>query len=129
MGVRGRTNWSRREPVPDGDVSLPRRSFGFFPIAGKETRPAGRNPVRRRAESSRPTGITAHGRRAGQETRPYGEPLAFPRHGGRGKPLTYGVAGKHSVVENWRAATWGRPYGMTGGTSHNGGRAAAEDRS
>ena len=50
---------------PYGDVSLPRRSFGFFPIAGKETRPAGRNPVRRRAESSRPTGVTVHGRRAG----------------------------------------------------------------
>ena len=75
---------------------------------------------RGRAESSRPTGITAHGRRAGQETRPYGEPLAFPRHGGRGKPLTYGVAGKHSVVENWRAATWGRPYGISGGTQQNG---------
>lgn len=27
----------------------PRRSFGFFPIAGKETRPAGRKPVSRRA--------------------------------------------------------------------------------
>ena len=27
----------------------PRRSFGFFPIAGKETRPKGRNPVSRRA--------------------------------------------------------------------------------
>ena len=24
---------------------VPRRSFGFFPIAGKETRPAGRNPA------------------------------------------------------------------------------------
>ena len=32
----------------------------------------GRNPVRRRAGSSRPTGITVHGGRVGQETRPYG---------------------------------------------------------
>ena len=119
-GSGGERTGGGGELVPDGDVSLPRRSFGFFPIAGKETRPAGRNPVRRRAESSRPTGVTVHGRRAGQETRPYGEPLAFPRHGGRGKPLTYGVAGKHSVVENWRAATWGRPYGISGGTQQNG---------
>ena len=120
-GVRGRTNWSRRELVSDGDVSLPRRSFGFFPIAGKETRPAGRNPVRRRAESSRPTGVTVHGRRAGQETRPYGEPLAFPRHGGRGKPLPYGWKGKHSATEDRRAATWGRPYdGISGRTQQNG---------
>ena len=106
---------------PYGDVSLPRRSFGFFPIAGKETRPAGRNPVRRRAESSRPTGVTVHGRRAGQETRPYGEPLAFPRHGGRGKPLPYGWKGKHSATEDRRAATWGRPYdGISGRTQQNG---------
>ena len=56
MGVRGRTNWSRREPVPDGDVSLPRRSFGFFPIAGKETRPAGRNPLREMKPVPKPAG-------------------------------------------------------------------------
>ena len=29
-------------------------------------------------------------------TRPYGEPRPFPRYVGRGKPLPYGVTGKHS---------------------------------
>ena len=32
----------------------------------------GRNPVRRRAGSSRPTGVMVREGRAGQETRPYG---------------------------------------------------------
>ena len=35
-GGPGRTNWSRRELVPDGDVSLPRRRFGSFFAAKKE---------------------------------------------------------------------------------------------
>ena len=55
-GVRGRTNWSRRELVPDSDVSLPRRSFGFFPIAGKETHPTGRNPLREMKPVPKPAG-------------------------------------------------------------------------
>ena len=42
-----------------------------------------------------------HGRRAGQETRPYE------------------MAVKHSVVENWRAATRGRPYNISGETQQN----------
>ena len=45
MGARGKAVMAN-EVRPCG---VPRRSFGFFPIAGKETRPAGRNPVRRRA--------------------------------------------------------------------------------
>ena len=69
-GSGGERTGAGGELVPDGDVSLPRRSFGFFPIAGKETRPAGRNPVRRRAESSRPTGVIVHGRRASQSPAP-----------------------------------------------------------
>ena len=32
----------------------PWRSFGFFPIAGKETRPAGRNPRKKRKKDSSP---------------------------------------------------------------------------
>ena len=39
-----------------------------------------------------------HGpRKAGARcVRPYGEPRPFPRYGGRGKPLPYGITGKHS---------------------------------
>ena len=36
-GGPGEANW-RRRACPDADVSLPRRSFGDFPIAGKVTR-------------------------------------------------------------------------------------------
>ena len=64
-------------------LSRPRRSFGFFPIAGKETRPAGRNPVRRRAESSRPTKRRKqHSPSAGGEIFPtYNNPLRnLPPH-------------------------------------------------
>ena len=42
MGSGERRIWTRSvHPEPS-----PRRSFGFFPIAGKETRPAGRTPLR-----------------------------------------------------------------------------------
>ena len=34
--------------------AVPRRSFGFFPIAGKETRPAGRNPPAARRRRNPP---------------------------------------------------------------------------
>ena len=97
-GVRGRTNWSRRELVSDGDVSLPRRSFGFFPIDGKETRPTGRNPPRGMKPVPKPAG----GHR--------GPPLRRLRQitaeqdNGRGKPLPYGMVVKHSAAENRRAA-------------------------
>ena len=43
----------------------PRRRFASFAAAGKGGRPAGRNPVRRRAGSPRPTGIMVRGGRAG----------------------------------------------------------------
>ena len=89
-GGPGGTNWSRRELVSDGDVSLPRRSFGFFPIAGKETRPAGRNPQRRMKPIRKPAG--------GSET-----PLQRLRRTtaggdrGRGKPIPYGLEGQASL--------------------------------
>ena len=38
------------------------------------------------------------------------------RENGRGKPLPYGTEGKHSPAGNRRAATWGRPYGVPGGS-------------
>ena len=89
----------------------PRRSFGFFPIAGKETRPAGRNPVRRHAESSRPTGVTVRGGWAGQETRPYGVSGRSQQNRtvGGASPSPTGWMGRHSSAENQRTATWGRP--------------------
>ena len=89
----------------------PRRSFCFFPIAGKETRPAGRNPVRRRAESSRPTGVTVRGGWAGQETRPYGVSGRSQQNRtvGGASPSPTGWMGRHSSAENQRTATWGRP--------------------
>ena len=162
MGVRGRTNWSRRELVPDGDVSLPRRRFASFAAASKGGRPAGRNPVRRCAGSSRPTDVMVRGGRAGLGPAPTAIHSHSPRHGGRGKPLPYGVnvetfpggeragghkgpplqrlrqntaeqdsgrgkplpygvAGKHSPEENRRAATEGRPYGVSGGSQRDGG--------
>ena len=49
-----RTAGPRRSRGPAG--SVPRRSFGSFPIAGKGTRPAGRNPFRH------PTAGTREGR-------------------------------------------------------------------
>ena len=113
-GSGGERTGGGGELVPDGDVSLPRRSFGFFPIAGKETRPAGRNPVRRRAESSRPTGVTVHGRRAGQETRPYGaisvmrDVVAAPTGVQADRSRTGGWAGSRR-----QAQKTGRPEGYS----------------
>ena len=42
MGGRGKADMAN-EVRPCG---VPRRSFGYFPIAGKVPRPAGRNPVK-----------------------------------------------------------------------------------
>ena len=63
---------------PSGNVSPPSRRGGacpsrWFPEGFHFTRrfsPEGRNSVRRRAESSRPTGVMVHGRRAGQSPAP-----------------------------------------------------------
>ena len=86
----------------------PRRSFGFFPIAGQETRPAGRNPARRRAESSRPTASRSAGE--GRVRRP--APTAFQadcsRTGqweGQAPPLRDGWG------DIPRRRTSGRPHG------------------
>ena len=88
--------------------AVPRRSFGFFPIAGKETRPAGRNPpaARRRrnppARNETALSSSPHPSRLRRATFPY--PLCrfatsslpllafghFPLTGGIG-PLTRGV--------------------------------------
>ena len=77
----------------------------------------GFRPLRRRAGSSRPTNVMVHGKRAGQETRPYGmvgktfcgRDLAGGHRGpplrrfwqitaepdnGRGEPRPYGIVGK-----------------------------------
>ena len=65
-------------------------------------------PLRMDGETS-----TGGERAGGSGTRPYGDPRPFPRHGGRGKPLPYGVAGKHFPAENGRAAAEGRPCGVS----------------
>ena len=86
----------------------PRRSFGFFPIAGKETRPAGRNPVRRRAESLRPTGVTVRGGRAGRRPAPTAFQADRSRTGqreGQAPPLRDGWG------DIPRRRTSGRPHG------------------
>ena len=61
----------------------PWRRFGPFAAVGKGTRPAGRNPVRRRAESSRPTGVMVHGGRAGLGPAPTGCQIKYSRTGQR----------------------------------------------
>jgi len=55
----------------DAHRSPPPAAFWFLFRRGKRNSPKGRNPVRRRAESSRPTDVMVYGGRAGQETRPY----------------------------------------------------------
>ena len=50
MGAWGKAGMAN-EVRPCG---VPRRSFGFFPIAGKETRPAGRNPATNKTALSSP---------------------------------------------------------------------------
>ena len=120
MGVRGRTNWSRRELVPDGDVSLPRRRFASFAAAGKGGRPAGRNPVRRRAGSPRPTDVMVRGGRAGLGP----APTAIHGHSrdmAGGKLLPYGVAGKHPPAGRPQRAA---PTASQVGHSRTGGQRA-----
>ena len=116
---RGRAGRSRSHETgtggsqtrPYGDVSLPRRSFGFFPIAGKETRPAGRNSVRRCAESSRPTGVMVHGRRAGQSPAPTTSQADRSKTGGRAgqSPAPTMFQADHSKTGQRAHAV--RPYG------------------
>jgi len=95
--------------------AVPRRSFGFFPIAGKETRPAGRNPpaARRRrnppARNETALSSSPHPSRLRRATFPY--PLCrfatsslpllafghFPLTGGIG-PLTRGVGPRSPIL-------------------------------
>ena len=107
----------------DAHRSPPPAAFWFLFRRGKRNSPKGRNPVRRRAESSRPTDVMVYGQRAdlgsaptsavqakysktggraGQETRPYGGSGGSQqnRENGRGKPLPYGTVGKHSAPED-----------------------------
>ena len=65
----------------DAHRSPPPAAFWFLFRRGKRNSPKGRNPVRRRAESSRPTDVMVYGQ---------------------------------------RAATWGRPYNVSGGLQQDG---------
>ena len=87
-GTQAERTWSRG---PAG--SVPRRSFGSFPIAGKGTRPAGRNPFRHPTAGTREgRPLIRHGMRrdtfppaggkalgAALEAAPMGCPSAFAR--------------------------------------------------
>ena len=123
MGVLGDGRHGGGRLCRAADCARPLALFWRLFGRPKVTRPAGRNPVRRRAESSRPTQRTAllsppHPPQCAHwGTSPY--PLCrfatsslpllafghFPLTGGIG-PLTRGVP----QGEGLRAATWGRPY-------------------
>ena len=105
---------------PPGNVSSPSRRGGACPsrrFSEFFRSTLGFRPLRRRAGSSRPTNVMVHGKRAGQETRPYGmvgktfcgRGLAGGHRGpplrrfwqitaepdnGRGEPLPYGIVGE-----------------------------------
>ena len=53
-GSGGKRSYGHEVPVG----RVPRRSFGFFPIAGKETRPAGRNPCETARRVVAPYGVS-----------------------------------------------------------------------
>ena len=109
---------------PAGAVRRPRDTPGGvlvpFSPRKKELAQRAKTCKVRRAESSRPTGVMAHGDR-----RVWDPPLRGVRQNtaepdnGRGKPLPYGVAGKHSPAENRRRAESSRPTGVT---AHGDGR-------
>ena len=65
----------------DAHRSPPPAAFCLLCRRGQRRSPRRAKPC----EASRPTGT------GGSGTRPYGDPWPFPRHGGRGKPLPYGM--------------------------------------
>ena len=107
---------------PSGNVSLPSRRGGacpsrWFPEGFHFTRrfsPEGRNSVRRRAESSRPTGVMVHGRRAGQSPAPTMFQADRSKTGGRAgqSPAPTMFQADHS--KNGQRAHAVRPYGGHG---------------
>ena len=122
--MEGRRGISRKRGSgggPAGAVRRPRDSPGdplvSFPSLGKKLAPQGETLQDAARRVVAPYGRHDPRRTGGSGTRPYGDPRLFPIHGGRGKPLPYGMAGKHSVAENRRA---GRPVKrdlpFTGGT-------------
>ena len=104
---------------PSGNVSPPSRRGGacpsrWFPEGFHFTRrfsPEGRNSVRQRAESSRPTGVMVHGRRAGQSPAPTTSQADHSKTGGRAgqSPAPTMFQADHS--KNGQRAHAVRPYG------------------
>ena len=74
-GPGGKRSYGHEVPVG----RVPRRSFGFFPIAGKETRPAGRNSLAKRTFQRPEEGIGLIGKKSSGERR--GQAPALQRCG------------------------------------------------
>ena len=113
----------------DAHRSPPPAAFCLLCRRGQRRSPRRAKPCEAARRVAAPYGRHGPRRTGGSGTRPYGDPRPFPRHGGRGKPLPYGVTGKHSLAENRRAATEGRPYGVSGGSQQDRGTAGGETHS
>ena len=74
-GPGGKRSYGHEVPVG----RVPRRSFGFFPIAGKGTRPAGRNSLAKRTFQRPEEGIGLIGKKSSGERR--GQAPALQRCG------------------------------------------------
>ena len=85
----------------DAHRSPPPAAFWFLFRRGKRNSPKGRKPVRRRAESSRPTDVMVYGQQADLGSAPTAVQAKYSKTGGR--------AGQET-----------RPYGGSGGSQQNG---------
>ena len=81
----------------DAHRSPPPAAFCLLCRRGQRRSPRRAKPCEAARRVAAPYGRHGPRRTGGSGTRPYGDPRPFPRHGGRGKPLPYGVAGRHSA--------------------------------
>ena len=80
----------------DAHRSPPPAAFWFLFRRGKRNSPKGRNPVRRRAESSHPTDVMVYGQRADLGSAPTAVQAKYSKTGGRAGQETrpYNISGK-----------------------------------
>ena len=80
----------------DAHRSPPPAAFWFLFRRGKRNSPKGRKPVRRRAESSRPTDVMVYGQRADLGSAPTAVQAKYSKTGGRAGQETrpYNISGK-----------------------------------